>query len=102
MRATCRADAELPFTATGRRFSPFIKFEIPSGPRRKLPQPWERRGGSFFQIGDDLGDHMIELIGGFGLRDPGLLRQSSCQILFLHFGFMLAGLTQIQRIRGRF
>jgi len=91
MRATRMADVLLPFTTTPRCFSPFlIRFELEFRPRRELSQARELGASALLQIGDDLADQVVQLVGSLGLRDPGLLRQPRCQLQLLHADFMLA------------
>src|SRR5580658_3615873 len=91
MRATRTAEVVLPFTTTPRCFSPFLsRFELEFRPGGKPSQARELGARALFQIGDDLADQVVQLVGGFGLRDPGLLCQPRCQLGLLHANFMLA------------
>jgi len=91
MRATCTADDVLPFTTTARCFPTFLsRFELEFRPWCERSQAREFGAGALFQISDDLAYEMVQLIGSFSLRDPGLLRQPRCQPRLLHLDFMLS------------
>lgn len=69
------ADDVLPFSTTPRCFFPFwIGFELEFGSRREYPEAWKLRATALLEVGNDLADQVVQLIGGFGLGDAGLLR----------------------------
>ena len=85
MRATCRADDMLPFTtARGSLDGGTFEREAPLGARLELSKPWKLGACAFFEVRDDLADDVVQLVGGLGLRNARLFRQTPSEFGLLY------------------
>ena len=82
IRATCSAEDHLPSSTTRRSFA--FELEIPLRAGLKLTQSGELSSLPLLEIGNDLADDMIQLIGRFRGGNTGLFGQTIGQIELFH------------------
>src|SRR6266852_5534434 len=90
MRATCCAEDQLPFTTTRSAFTALaVECKRPFSSRLESSEPRQLGSLALLQIGNNLADHVVQLIGCFSSGNPRLPRQTLCQVSLLHPALML-------------